>query len=110
MQLDALANLLPKLQTGDCIVTFSDGDSYKIDDLDIHGYFEDAFEIYVPFERCLRSSAAMKEALESGYLQTQRVSWTSQKPFIPVGKTYLIQDIQSIFDQTENYDVYSTNA
>ena len=52
----------------------------------------------------------MEEAMESGYLKTQRVSWTSQKPFVPVGKTYLIQDIHSIFDQTENYDVYSKSA
>ena len=110
MQLEALAHLLPKFQTSDCVVTFSDGDSYEIADLDIQGYFEDDFEIRVAFDKCLRSSAAMQEAMESGYLQTQRVSWTSRKPFIPVAKTYLIQDIQSIFDRTENYDVYSKNA
>jgi hypothetical protein len=110
MQIEALVHLLPKFQTCDCIVTFSDGDSYKIADLDIQGYFENDFEIRVEFDRCLRSSVAMQEALESGYLRTERVGWTSQKPFVPVAKTYLIQDIQSIFDQTENYDVFSKNA
>jgi hypothetical protein len=110
MQLQTLAHVLPELQTMDCIVTFSDGDSYQIADLDIRGYYEDDFEIYVAFATCLRPSAAMHEAVTSGHLKTQRVSWTSSKPSVPVGKTYLIQEIQFIFDRTENYDVYSQRA
>jgi hypothetical protein len=109
-QLQTLAHLLPSLQATDCVVTFVDGDSYKIADLDIQGYYEDDFEICASFADCLRSPVAMHEALASGRLQTQRVSWTSGKASAPIGKTYLIQEIQSIFDRTENYDVYTKIA
>jgi hypothetical protein len=110
MKLDTLAITLPKLQAHDCVVTFVDGDSYEIRHLDIQGWHEDEFEISVAFRDCLNTSATMKKAWEDGHLKTPRVSWTSEKPMTPVGKTYLIQEVQSIFDRAENYAVYERNS
>lgn len=110
MQLHTLAVLLPQLQNDDCVVTFSDGDSYAIKDLDILGYYEDRFEICVQFGKCLRSSSALQQALAQGYLKTERVSWTSVKPQTPVKKTYLLQEIESIFDRDKNYCVYERRS
>ena len=106
MQPHTLAVLLPQLQSDDCVVTFSDGDSYAIKDLDIQGYYEDRFEIRVEFDKCLRSSGAMQQALAAGYLKTEGVSWTSVKPHAPVAKTYVVQEIETIFDRDKNYCVY----
>jgi hypothetical protein len=105
--IETLALLLPRWQTSDYVVTFTDGDDYEIKDLDVQGLHDGDFEIGVEFARCLGDSVARREALEAGHLKTQRVSWTSEQPSAPVGKTYLIQEIQSIFDRTENYEVYT---
>ncbi len=106
MEPQTLAVLLPKWQSEDCVVTFADGDLYEIKDLEILGRYEDRFEICVRFDKCLQPSVALRQALESGYLKRERVSWTSVKPHSPVGKTYLIEEIDSVFDRAKNYCVY----
>lgn len=106
MEPQTLAVLLPKWQGEDCVVTFADGDAYEIKDLDILGYYEDRFEICARFDKCLRPSDALRQALASGYLKTQGVSWTSAKPHNPVGKTYSIEEIVSVFDRSKNYCIY----
>ena len=110
MKPHTLAFLLPKIQSDDCVVTFTDGDSYRIRDLDIQGYYEDRFEICVEFVKCLRTSSGLSQALAEGYLKTEGVGWTSVMPHTPVAKTYGIQDIESVFDRTKNYWVYERTS
>ena len=110
MQPHTLASLLPEIQSDDCIVTFTDGDTYAIRDLDIQGYYEDRFEIRVEFAKCLQTSSALAQALADGYLKTAGVSWTSVKPHTPVAKTYVIQEIESVFDRNKNYCVYERTS
>ena len=110
MRSHTLAVLLPKIQADDYVVTFTDGDAYEIRDLDIHGYYEDRFEICVEFAKCLQTSRALTQALAEGYLKTEGVSWTSVKPHAPVAKTYVIQKIESVFDRNKNYCVYERSS
>jgi hypothetical protein len=110
MEPQTLAVLLPKWQGEDCVVTFADGDLYEIKDLDIQGYYEDRFEICVRFDKCLRPSVVQREAVANGYLKTEGVSWTSVKPHTPLGKRYLIEEIESVFDRTKNYCVYERGS
>jgi hypothetical protein len=67
MHLQTLATLLPKIRTNDCVVRFTDGDSYLIGSLDILGYIEDdgTFEIVVEFQDCLGESATKTKASAS---------------------------------------------
>jgi hypothetical protein len=106
MHSNTLALMLPKFQDDDCIVTFLDGDAYEIRDLDIQGFFEDRFEICAEFAKCLRPSGALTQAVAEGYLKTVGVGWTSAKPRTPVSKTYLIEEIESVFDRNKNYCAY----
>jgi hypothetical protein len=78
--------------------------------LDLQGEFEGDYEIYVTFDKCLRGSAALREALAAGYLGTERVGWTSTLPHVPIGKTYLIEEIATVFNRGDNYCVYEKGS
>jgi hypothetical protein len=110
MRLETLIELFPKLRMRDCAVTFDDGDSYAIRDLDFQGFYDDRYEIVAPFEKCLTASKAREEALRQGHLRPERTSWTSTAPHTPLARTYYADEIACVFDREDEYAVFEKEA
>ena len=111
MKRDELYNFMMKVEGKDTlIVTFSDGDKYKLSDLDLcpsFGY-EGEFDeepIEAKFERCLSDSNKLKEALRLGWLKPDGVYWSSETKR-PYSVVYESRDVESIFEEEKQYFVY----
>jgi hypothetical protein len=90
------------------VVEFDDSDRYPAAALDLQGENEEGeFEIYVAFRNCLGKSHAYTRAVEAGSPEQFPGSWwSSDKPRQPVGMTYTLGRIKSVYDAEAGYQVY----
>ncbi|MEQ8786437.1 MAG: hypothetical protein RIC55_09060 [Pirellulaceae bacterium] len=103
MDAQKLLNLLNHADGRDWTIRFVDDDAYALKSLDVHEEFVDVYgEIDVGFGDCLTRSNAEQEAKTRGKERIPNIWYRGGKP---VGKTYRVTEIESIFDNAENYFV-----
>jgi hypothetical protein len=91
------------------IVEFDDGDRYPARVLDMVGPADEGeeFEIRVWFKDCLKKSAARARAAAAGTKRSPPGCWwTSETPAEPVGMSYLLHQIKSIYDEDGKFSYY----
>ena len=99
-----LLNLLNHAQGKDWTVSFADGDTYHVRSLDVHSDVLDPDgEISVDFCDCLNKSIAQQDARESPRRKVPNIWYAEKGRGAPVGKTYRVGEIASVFDNERNY-------
>lgn len=108
MDAQKLLNLLNHAVGRDWTIRFVDEDEYALASLDVHQEFFDVHgEIDVRFGDCLARSNAERDAKTR---LKERIPNVWYDGGVPVGKTYCVTDIESIFDNTENYFILETRS
>jgi len=95
----------------DFLITFSDGDGYLLMHVDINGSFNingelESLRLDVEFKHCLKPSKKQRLAWDAGRLQLPEIWYTSVKPYVPVGASYEVHEVMTVFDERKNYFVY----
>ncbi len=95
----------------DFVITFSDGDGYRLMHVDINGSFDtngelESLRLDVEFKHCLKPSKKQRLAWDAGRLQLPEIWYTSVNPYVPVGASYKVHELMTIFDESKNYFVY----
>jgi hypothetical protein len=100
MDAQALLNLLNHADGQDWTIRFADDDAYALASLDVHQEFVDFHgEIDVSFADCLPRSNVERDAKTRRNERIPNIWYRGRKP---VGKTYCVAEIESIFDNAEN--------
>src|SRR5262245_51228521 len=93
------------------VLTFDDGDKYSLSSIDLcysidrDGQRENE-PLDVSFDNCLTESNKRSQALREGRLKTPRVSWTSEEPIEPVGVSYGVDNVLTVWDEDRQYFVF----
>lgn len=96
----------------DLIITFNDGDRYRVSDLSFYAYGGfDGEPVYgnirVQFKSCLNYSSKFREALRlgNGNGRLANVDWPCEENE-PLGVIYEPDDIITIFNENKQYFIY----
>ncbi len=108
MDSQKLLNLLNHADGRDWTIRFIDNDIYSLASLDVHEEFVDVHgEIDVSFGDCLVHSNAERDAKTR---RKERIPNIWYRGGVPVGKTYCVTEIESIFDNAENYFILESTS
>ena len=97
------------------IITFTDGDSYRLRDIDFcysvdrDGQRENE-PLRVDFENCIDDSRRYRLAVRDGPENSTHVWWMSTGDREPVGVDYAPADVSTVFDDERQYFVYDASS